>query len=161
MAVFGRNKSEVLCEDTLNIKLVKEGRRLKVILGERSVLFADVNPEPFLHDYRESLPAIRLKFEPTIINGDKVEFTPMERKELRQEITLHWMRFYICTHQPVLITQNDLAHPQTWAIVVRKAEEKYGAKSERAVGLAAHTVGVSASEFERWLRVEEDRVNNM
>jgi hypothetical protein len=104
------------------------------------------------------LPAIRLNFEPTIINGDKVEFTPMERKELSQEITLHWMRFYISTHKPVQIMENDLAHPQTWEIVLRKAREKYGA---RAVDLAAHTVGVSASDFEKWLRVKEDRVNNM
>ncbi|HEV8484189.1 MAG TPA: hypothetical protein VGV87_11650 [Blastocatellia bacterium] len=161
MAVFGRNKPEVLRDDTLEIKLVKEGRRLKVILGERSVLFSDVNPEQFLLDYRESLSAIRLNFEPTIINGDQVEFTPMEVKELRQEIALHWMRFYICTHQPVHITQNDLAHPQTSTIVMRKAGEKYGVTSERAVVLAAHTVGVSVSDFERWMRVEEDRVNNM
>src|SRR6476659_6860534 len=129
MAVFGRNKPEVLCDDTLDIKLVKEGRRLKVILGERSVLFGDVIPEQFLHDYRESLPAIRLNFEPTIIDGDKVEFTPLERKELRQEITLHWMRFYISTHKPVQIMENDLAHPQTWEIVMRKAREKYGARA--------------------------------
>lgn len=71
------------------------------------------------------------------------------------------MRFYISTHQPVRITPSDLTHPQTWAIVARKAEEKYGEESESAVGLAAHTVGVGMSEFARWMRVEEDRVTSM
>lgn len=47
MALFGRNKSEVLCDDS--IKLVKERRRFKVTIGERSVLFADVDPEQSDH----------------------------------------------------------------------------------------------------------------
>lgn len=161
MALFGHNKSEGLCDDTLGIKLVKEGRRLKVVIGKRSVLFADVDPEQFLHDYRESLPAIRLNFDSTTINGNKLEFTTKEREELTQDIIFHWMRFYISTRQPVRITQKHVAHPQTWAIVLRRAEEKYGLKSANAVGLAGHTVGVSASEFERWMRVEDDRMNLM
>ncbi len=161
MSLFGRKEKAELVDESLGVRVSWEEKHLRVIVGDQSTLYAGIGPEQFLKSYRESFEAIRLNFASTENNGQQLAFTAGEQDELRRDIALHWIRYYLVTKQEVRIEPKYLQHPQTWAIVLKKAEAKYGLRSPDAIALAAQTVGISYGEFETWQRVEDDRVNLM
>jgi len=124
------------------------------------VLFTGTSPEQFVQDYRAAFAVIELAFESIPHNGQTLEFSG-EQDEIRRDIALLWIRYYLSINQRVQIQPKDLKHPQTWTVVLRKAEAKYGSGSQDAMALTAQTVGADLLEFERWRRVEDDRVANM
>ena len=160
MVLFGRTKREII-DEQLGLRVTREGNQIRVVIGDRSVLFAGSNPEQFVQDYRATVALIELSFGSTVHDGRMLEFSPGEQDEIRRDIALLWIRYYLSTKQRVQIQPKDLQHPQTWTVVLQKAEAKYGERSEAATALAAHTVGVELKEFARWRRVEDDRVANM
>jgi hypothetical protein len=160
MALFGRTKRE-LTDEHLGLRVKREGKHLRVVIGDQSMLFTGSSPEQFAQHYRSALEAIALEFESTLHDGRILEFSPREQDELRRDIALHWIRYYLSTRQQVQIRPKDLQHPQTWTIVLQKAEARYGSRSEDAIALAAHTVGSYIQQFATWRRVEDDRIANM
>jgi len=157
---FGRTKREVI-DERLGLRVTREGKHIRVVIGDRSVMFAESSPEDFLQNYRCALDSIEFDFEP-VSNGDQtLEFSLDEQDEIRRDIALLWIRYYLSTKQPVQVQPKDLEHPQTWAVILKKAEAKYGSESEDAMALTARTVGVDLIEFKKWRRVEDDRVANM
>ena len=161
MRFFGRTRKREMVDEQLDLRVLREGKHLRVLIGDRSMLFSGASPEQFVRDYRAALDRIELEFAGTLHDGRMLEFSPRERDELRRDIVLDWIRYYLSTGQRVEVRPTDLHHPQTWAIVLRKAEAKYGSRSEDAMWLAAHTVGSDLRQFELWRRVEDDRVANM
>ena len=157
---FGRTKREII-DEQLGLRVTRERNHIRVVIGDRSVLFAESSPEQFLQHYRHALNAIQLEFEPVVHDGQTLEFSPVEQDEIRRDIALLWIRYYLSTKQRVQIQPKDLKHPQTWAVVLQNAEAKYGDRTEQATVLAAHTVGVEVQEFATWRRVEDERVANM
>jgi hypothetical protein len=160
MALFTRSKRELI-DEQLCLRVTREGKHIRVVIADRSMLFTGTSPEQFVQDYRAAHDAIKLEFGPTQYDGRTLEFSPGEQDELRRDIALHWIRYYLSTKQRVEIRSRELQHPQTWAIVLKKAEIKYGWGSEEAMSLAALTVGSDLQEFARWRRVEDDRIANM
>ena len=157
---FRRTKRDII-DEQLGLRVTREGKYIRAVIGDRSMLFAAASPEQFVRDYRASFDVIELACGGVAHGGRMLQFLPAERDELRRDIALHWIRYYLSTNQQVQIQPKDLNHPQTWAIVLQKAEAKYGSRSEDAMALAAHTVGADLHEFARWRRVEDDRVANM
>jgi hypothetical protein len=125
------------------------------------MLFTGATPERFVQDYRSAFQSIELEFRPALNNGRMIEFSPSEQDEIRRDIALHWIRYCLSTRQEVQVRPRYLHHPQTWEIVLRTGEAKYGSRSEDAMALAAHTVGEDLESFQRWRRVEDDRAANM
>jgi hypothetical protein len=150
-----------MIDEQLGLIVTREGKHIRVVIGERSMLFTGTTPEQFARDYRSVLDEIELEFSATLHDDRMLEFSRREQDELRRDIALHWIRYYLSTKQQAQIRPNDMQHPQTWAIVLQKAEAKYGSQSEDAMRLAAHTVGSDLQQFSLWRRVEDDRIANM
>ena len=161
MRFFGRTRKREMVDEQLGLRVLREGKHIRVLIADRSMLFSGASPEQFVRDYRAALDRIELDFAGTLHDGRMLEFSAREQDELRRDIVLYWIRYYLSTGQRVEVRPSDLDHPQTWAIVLRKAEAKYGSRSEDAMRLAAHTVGSDPRQFELWRRVEDDRVANM
>jgi hypothetical protein len=161
MRFFGQTRKRELVDEQLGLRVLREGKHLRVLISDRSMLFLGSSPEQFVRDYRAALAAIELEFASTLHDGRMLEFSMGEQDELRRDIALHWIRYYLSIGQRVELRPTDLQHPQTWTIVLQKAEAKYGSRSEDAISLAAHTVGSDLRQFELWRRVEDDRVANM
>jgi len=161
MRFFGLTRKHEMVDEQLGLRVLREGKHIRVLIGDRSMLFSGDSPEQFVRDYRAALDKIELDFAATPHDGRMLEFSPREQDELRRDIVLHLIRYYLSTRQRVRVRPSDLHHPQTWAIVLQKAEAKYGSRSEDAMWLAAHTVGSDPRQFELWRRVEDDRVANM
>ena len=159
--VFFRPTKREIIDEQLGLQVTRERNHIRVVIGDRNLLFAESSPEQFLQHYRCALDAIEFEFEPAAHGNQTLEFSPGEQDEIRRDIALLWIRYYLSTEQRVQIQPKDLKHPQTWAIVLQKAEAKYGEKTEEATALAAHTVGLELKELEQWRRVEDDRVANM
>jgi len=161
LGFFDRNDKREVVDESLGLRVVSEGDYIRVFVGDRNSLFIGATPQQFLQYYRESYAVIHLNFGATSHNQRALEFSPREQDELRRDIALHWIRYYLSTGQLVQVMPADLSHPQTWSIVLNKAESKYGSRSADAMWLAAHTVGSSLQQFETWRRVEDDRLDNM
>jgi hypothetical protein len=159
--IFGPEEKREVVDESIGLRVVREGKRIRVFAAGRTMLFVGPSPEQFLEYYRRSLEAINLDFAPISVDDRTLEFSEREQADLRRDIALHWIRYYLNTRQPVRIEPSDLNHPQTWSIVLTSAEQKYGSRSAEAMALAAHTVGASLQQFEMWKRVEADRVDNM
>jgi hypothetical protein len=151
----------MLIDESLGVSIRAEGKHVRVTIGERGALFAGCTPEQFLRDLQMCVAAIPLAHCAVDLEGAPLVFTPQEQTALRRDIALHWMRYCLSVRTPIRITPDDLAHPQTWSIVLRAAEAKYGLRSAAATALAAQVVGLERTELERWRRVEEDRLSNM
>jgi hypothetical protein len=161
MGLFSRDEEREIVDESLHLRIVREGKYIRVMIGDRSALFSGSSPEQFLQYYRAALKVIDPPFTSTSRDGRRLEFSASEQYDLRRDIALHWIRFYLVTKQQVQVRPDDLTHPQTWEIVLKKAEAKYGSRSTDAMSLAAHTVGVSLERLELWRRVEDDRLENM
>ena len=161
MRFSGRTRRRELVDEQLGLRVLREGKHIRVLIADRSMLFSGASPEQFVRDYRAALAAIELEFAATLHDGRTLEFSPREQEDLRRDIVLHWIRYYLSVGQRVEVRPSDLHHPQTWAIVLQKAEAKYGSRTEDAMSLGAHTVGSDLRQFELWRRVEDDRVANM
>ncbi len=157
---FGRTKREIV-DEQLGLRVTREGKHIRVVIGDRSVMFAESSPDQFLQHYRCALDAIKFEFEPVSHGDQTLEFSLDEQDEIHRDIALLWIRYYLSTKQPVQVQPKDLEHPQTWAVILKKAEAKYGSESEDAMALTARTVGVDLIELKKWRRVEDDRVANM
>lgn len=164
MRFFTRTRRHEALDPSLDIRIVTEGEHIRVTVADRTMLFAGSTPDQFLRDYRSCINAIcqsHLVFKP-ISHGDlTLQFDDREKSELARDIALHWIRYHLSVGNPVGVGQRELDHPQTWGIILKKAEEKYGSGAVGALTLAAHTVGATADEFARWRRVEDDRLENM
>jgi hypothetical protein len=157
MALFARSNRELI-DEQLCLRVTREGNHIRVVVADRSMLFTGTSPEQFVQDYRAALHTIELEFGSTQYNRRTLEFSSGEQNELRRDIALHWIRYYLSTHQRVQIRPKDLQHPQTWTIVLKRAEAKYGPGSQEAMALAARAVGSDLQQFARWRRVEDDRI---
>lgn len=146
-------------DEALGVRVQAEGESVLVRMKDRSELFAGTAPEPFLNDLRAAVAAVRLGPCSAQCGGEPVAFSDEEERALRRDIALHWMRYALSVGQPVRITEEELVHPQTWGIVLRAAERKYGPNSAAAFSLAAEILGFEAERLAQWRRVEEDRVS--
>src|SRR5205085_8477873 len=68
-------------------------------------------------------------------------------------------RSHVHHHVPPKLTSEEMDHPNTWEIVLRHAQAKYGDSSEKAIALAAITLNKPLEEFASWVRVEEERID--
>lgn len=105
--------------------------------------------------YREAWSRVCLNFEPAAVGGDRVEFSPAERLDLRRRITLSWVYGYNVNGRHLKFLHWSVDNENRIG-VLRAAEAKYGAKSEKAIALAAHTLNMSTEKFEAWLKSHEE-----
>lgn len=161
MKYFFRKPNKEIADESLGIRIASEGKYVRVTIADRTLRFSNTNPEQFLCDYRACLSAIKLNFEPAVQESNILMFSDLEREELMSDVALHWMRFHLTVGNSVQISPSDLSHPQTWDIVLTKAEEKYGKQSAEAMALAAHTLSLTVERLATWRSVEDDRMSMM
>ena len=156
MRLFGSDKPVVIDLPDLHLHLVYEDKRLRVNPGNHSYVFL-LNPEEFLRIYREVLPLVPFNFEPTMLDQERIEFTPPERDAVKQAVVLSLMHTHVHHHIPPKITPEEFEHPNRRHIVLWQAEAKYGDASEKALALAASTLKMPVEKFAMWVRVEKER----
>ena len=158
--LWSRRVSAVEAAD-LNVRIRAEGSRLRVDAGSKTEWFVGSDPVRLLRELRSSVATVQFRGLSDASGNGTLCFSTVEQTALRVTIALHWIRYYRSTGQPVRITAADLSHPQTWDIVLRQAEAKYGARSDSARSLAASVLGITTEQLELWRRVEDDRISIM
>ena len=127
-------------------------------LNSATIYNKGIRREAFLQQYREAWNRARLNFEPIVIGDETVEFAPSEQLNLRQKIALSWIYVYNANDRRFKFlfwsTGSDNRRD-----VLRAAEAKYGAKSEKAITLAAHILNISANKFKAWIKSDEEFLN--
>lgn len=161
MEPFGSGGKREIVDNSLRIRVVREGNHVRVTVGDKSESFAEADPERFLQYYRAALDVINPEFPAAIRDGRALEFTPQEQYEVRRDVAFGWIRYYLSVKRPVRVEPDYLSHPLTWDKVLKRAEAKYGYRSADAMSLAARAVGKDLDEFALWRRVEDDRLENM
>ena len=99
---FGRTKREII-DEQLGLRVTREGKYIRAVIWDRSMLFAGARPEQFVRDYRASFDVIELAFGGIARDGRMLKFSATEQDELRRDIALHWIRYYLSTRQRIQI----------------------------------------------------------
>jgi len=141
--------------DAHNLQTSEEGGDLRVLAGGHNYLNKGIRREAFLQQYREAWNRVRLNFEPLVIGDETVAFTPGEQLYLRQKIVLSWIYAYNVNGRRFKFLFWSMGSDNR-RDVLRAAEAKYGAKTEKAITLAAHTLNMNDNKFKAWLKSDEE-----
>jgi hypothetical protein len=133
----------------------QEGRNSRATSDRLNFLFVESDRDTVLATYTRFVAQARDYFArrwqsfrgPNIDAGD---FT-----DLTQEVTLHWMYFYIINRMPVQITETDWEHPQTRRIIQVIVLRRFSPGSNEATALCARLMGLSRDDYLRWREGEE------
>jgi hypothetical protein len=142
-----------------NLQITEENGDLRVLAGGHSYLIKGIRREGFLRQYQEAWNRIRLNLEPPEEGYEIMGFTPAEQLSLRQKIALFWLYVYNVNDRRFKFLWWSMSDSQTRTEVLQAAEAKYGTKSEKAIGLAAHTLNMSKKRFKRWMKRDEEFAN--
>jgi len=158
-----------MIDEALGVEVVAEPPWVRVRHGAKSALYPERDPERFLAALREGFAAVRFADDADVVAvrfADDIDvrgepaFDADERRALRVDVALHWLRYFASVREPARITAGELAHPQSWDIVLAAARAKCGG-DPAAFALAARLLGVLPEDVARWRRVEDDRLANM
>jgi hypothetical protein len=140
--------------------VVDENTDLLVAGHDRQHRYSWIDREKFLQSYAESWGRVRLNFTPLAFDNETLAFTPEERLKLKQQVILFAMHKYTNRLRPVRISRFwDIQTPLIRGLIMSAAEAKYGAKSEKAIALAAHTLDMSGRRFKSRRKRDEEYFN--
>jgi hypothetical protein len=160
LQLFGR-RPDPQTDTSLGLTVEQEGSALRVTSRFGQALFKGSDAASFLSAVQAAVQAAvaAVHFSDAAIAPEADDgFTPAEITDLRVAIALHWARYCTSVGIPILVTEAELRHPQTWNLVLQHAERKAGTRARGAFLMAAATLGVDADELERWRRAEDERV---
>ncbi len=156
MAWFSRRRAT---DERLGVVVEREGPHVRVATRHGSARFACADPVAFLADLRAAADAVALRDANTPCGA--APFTAAELAEARLAVAMHWARYALATQVPIRVTAREMEHPQTWDVVLRLAERKYGERTDAAHAAAAALLGIAVDELARWRRVEDERIAHM
>jgi hypothetical protein len=135
--------------------LTGEGSLCRARAGSLNYLFRNSSEERVRTDYLRSRDFVRSRIGPRW-NALKTDGqTPGGLEELVQEVTLHWMYYYIVNGLEVAVSDSDVAHPQTRRIIRKHVERLYGGLTDRAVGAGGVLFGVTAEDFKKGIEGDD------
>ena len=146
---------------TLGVRVVRERSACRVHAGGQSALFSETDPGRLLRDLQSLVSEAHFQRVATECEGETVLLSEAEHLALRVQVALHWMRYFHSVKAPMKLSRRELEHPQTWAVVVRQAEIKYGAGSAKSICLAAALLGMAPADLLRWRGVAQQRESLM
>ena len=148
-------------DERLGLVVAKDGNWIRATTATGTALFTGTEPAGFLRAIQAAVEQVKLVSGAAEVGGRSVQFTNAEFDQLRLAIALHWARYCLSTGIDIDVQAEDLEHPQTWGIVLKAAQGKYGAGSAEALALAAHVLRTSVERLAQWRRVEDDRLSHM
>ena len=76
-------------------------------------------------------------------------------EDLIQEITLHWMYYYIVNGFQVAVSDSDLGHPQTRRIIRKHVERLFDGLTDAAIIAGGALFGVRAGDFRKGIEADD------
>jgi hypothetical protein len=135
--------------------LTEEGSSCRARAGSLNYLFRNSTEGRVRTDYLLSRDFVRSRIGPRC-NSLKMGFqAPGEGEDLVQEITLHWMYYYIVNGFRVAVSDSDIAHPQTRRIIRKHVERLFGGPTDRAISAGGVLFGVSADDFKKGIEADD------
>jgi hypothetical protein len=141
------------------LTVTQEGKNVRATSGPLNYLFVGSDKAAILSMYRSSVAMARDYFGPRWRSVRGANITADDFNDLTQEVTLHWMYFYVINRLPVQISNTDWGHPQTHRIVQKIVERRFTGGSEEATVLCAHLTGLSRDGFLKWREGDERFLN--
>jgi len=135
-------------DDSLTVR--QEGRNVRATAGRLNFLFRDSDRDTIANLYARLAAQARAYFAPRWASHHATNIGASAFRDLIQEVTLHWMYFFVNNGKPVEISDADWEHPQTRRILQAVVERDLLPASEQAAELCAHLMGVSQEEYLRW-----------
>jgi hypothetical protein len=134
--------------------LTDEGSSCRARAGALNYLFRDSTEARIRTDYLRSREFVHSVIAPRRqkLVGVTVESDALE--DLIQEITLHWMYFYIVNGFKVSLSSGDVAHPQTRRVIRKHIERLFGSSAE-AIQAGSVLYGVSAEEYKKGIQGDD------
>jgi hypothetical protein len=103
-----------------------------------------------------AMKVVQFDFTPVTVGGKSAAFTSADQARVVRQVALHWLYFQSLNKLPMRIAKKDLTHPETWRMVRRIAEEKFGDRSAEAMAVAGKLVGMSGEAFQEWRERDDD-----
>lgn len=161
MPWFRRRRGQPVVDERLGLTVSKDGRWVRATTAWGTQLLSSTDPAGFLRAIQAVAAKVDLVGGATEVGGRSVQFTAAEFDQLRLAIALHWARYCLSTGVVIDLHREDLEHPQTWDIVLKAAQDKYGAGTAEALALAAQMLGISVEQLTQWRSVEDERISHM
>jgi hypothetical protein len=140
----------------LKFEPVNEHGILAVHADEEMFPFSAKDKSALIGQINAAMKVVRFDFTPVIVGGKSLGFTPDEQARIARQIALHWLYFQSINNLPMRISKKVLTHSETWRMIRRIAEEKFGDKSEAAMAVAGKLVGYSGDGFREWRERDDD-----
>ncbi|HLC05427.1 MAG TPA: hypothetical protein VJK02_20515 [Anaerolineales bacterium] len=128
----------------------QEGPNARVTAGRLNFLFGDSDRDEITRSYTKLVTQARDYLAPRWQTYSGPNIDAHDFQEITQEVTLHWMYFYLGNHQTARIEPEDWDQPQTRRIIQAAVERRFRSGSEQAIRLCAHLMGISQDEYLQW-----------
>lgn len=127
----------------------QEGPHVRVTSPHVNFLFGRSRHEELHQQYLHWVSKTHAYFTPRwqSVVGQNLDAQGFSR--LVQEITLHWMRYYVSTKLPLLLTESDWQHPQTRQIAQTVVERQLPPDAPEANALVAHLMNLSLEQYQQ------------
>ena len=135
--------------------LTEEGAACRARAGNLNYLFRDSTEQRVRTDYLRSREFTQSRLAPRWRSVNDDQFNSDARADLIQEITLHWMYYYIVNGFPVNLTDDDLAHPQTRRIIRKHVERRFDSLTACAITVGAILFGVTDVDFQKGIEGDD------
>jgi hypothetical protein len=122
--------------------------------GALNYLFRDSTEARVRADYLRSRDFVRSVIVPRSQRLSGCTFVSNALEDLIQEITLHWMYFYIVNSFKVAVSSGDIAHPQTRRVIRKHVERIFGSSAE-AIQVGSVLFGVSADHYKKGIEGDD------
>ena len=135
--------------------LTEEGSSCRARAGALNYLFRNSTEDRVRADYRRSREYVRSRIGPRWRGLTIEDRVPEGLEDLVQEITLHWMYYYIVNGFQVAVSDADVAHPQTRRIIRKHVERLFSGLTGRAISAGGVLFGVSSDEFKKGIEGDD------
>jgi hypothetical protein len=137
------------------LKVLREGSATRITAGRLNVLFPASDPSEIRDAYHRLLLETERRFTPRWKDFAGVSIADAAFFEIVQEITLHWMYFYVLHQLPLQIHEADWDHPQTRRILQAGVRRSLPGDAGTQARLSAHLMGLSVAEFLSWREADD------
>jgi len=155
---FPHNARALKPPDPYQIPPLDHGTKLQK--GEIGTFLAATEGEPATRAYGQAITLARIVFGPRwrSVTGPNLSESAFE--DMLHHIVFEWLFFYAINKKPIVVTQDDLAHPYAWRRVRTATDVALGARTIAANQLTAHLLNMELSRYEWWLE-QEDKMDEV
>ncbi len=135
--------------------LTEEGSSCRARAGSLNYLFRNSTEERVRTDYVRSREFVRSRISPRWHSLSGIDQISDDLEDLVQEITLHWMYYYIVNGFSVAVSDANVAHPETRRIIRKHVERVFEGLTDRAIVLGGVLFGVSSEDFKKGIEGDD------